>query len=337
MNVIAVSSPQQWEPEGYDRAHVFDSGEYPIDGVLIKNRRMSVYEIINCCVLLCLLIIIFPSRLCAEWADWIADVSLSTEYRNNINYMFAYDEKRGDFVTSPAISLGRYYQLGEYTRLRLTADISSEVFGLYHRLDSILAGPSFVLVQKLGIGHEIPWISLKGSASYLTVSDSNRDSVIYTAGINAGGYVSERIDLQAGYLFTARRGKGLKAAEDGASGRVFDLNSHRISLIANFLIAPSLVITPGYSFNTGDFVSSACRDYVSEIKEYSKANTLDNDYGEPMWTYKMHGHSHQLTFGASYALTGHLSLNAGYSYVLGQANGWKYYENIEKFAVMYSY
>ncbi|MBF0457384.1 MAG: hypothetical protein HQK99_05770 [Nitrospirae bacterium] len=240
-------------------------------------------------------------------------------------------------MTSPSISLGRYYQLGEYTRLRLTADVSSDIFALYHKLDSILAGPSFVLVQKLGLGHEIPWISLNGSASYLAVSDSNRDSMIYTVGINAGGYISERIDLQAGYQYTARRGKNLDAAEEGASGRVFDLNSQRISFIANFLATPSLVITPGYSYNTGDFVSSACKDYVNEIKYSSKANILDDAYEEPMWTYKMHGHSHQLLFGASYALTGHLSLNAGYSYVLGYASGWKYYENIEKFAIMYSF
>ncbi|MBF0553844.1 MAG: hypothetical protein HQK96_04720 [Nitrospirae bacterium] len=336
-NVIVDSNPQQEKLEGYDRTPAFESGEYPIVSVLIRYDSRNIYEIINLCVLFCLLIIMFPSQLHAEWADWILDASLSNEYRDNINYVYFHDEQKRGFVTSPAISLGRYYQLGEYTRLRLTADISSEIFSAFHNLDSVLAGPSFVLVQKLGLGHEIPWISLKGSASYLTVSDSIRDSMIYTVGVNAGGYVSERIDLQGGYLYTARRGKDLNAAEQGASGRVFDLNSHKVSFIANFLVAPSLVITPGYSYNTGDFVSSAGAEYINKLKKFSKANTLDQAYGETMWTYKMHGYSHELLFGASYALTGHVSLNSDYSYVMGRANGWNYYENIVKFAIMYSF
>ncbi|MBF0518722.1 MAG: hypothetical protein HQK92_03255 [Nitrospirae bacterium] len=295
------------------------------------------FRLLNICISLFLLIIMFSSTSHAEWAEWIIDASLSTQYRDNINYIYIPDEKREDFVTAPAISLGRYYQLGEYTRLRLTADISSEIFGRYHKLDSVVAGPSFVLVQKLGLGHDIPWISLKGSASYLTVDDSNRDSMIYTAVINAGKYFGERIDLQAGYLFTARRGKDLNAAELGASGNVFDLDSQRISLIANFLVAPRLVITPGYFYNTGDFLSSAGAEYIRAIKRFSKANILDDAYGETLWTYKMHGFSHQLLLGASYALTGHLSLNTDYSRVLGRSSGWNYYENIAKFAIMYSF
>lgn len=311
--------------------------------VSVNNLRMWVirmwinWRLLSLTILTGMMILL-PSTLHAEWADWILDANLSTRYSDNINYIFAPEEKRGDFVTSPSVSLGRYYQIGDgYTRLRLTADVSSEIFALYHKLDSTLAGASFVLVQKLGLGHEIPWIAISGSASYLTVEDSQRDSMIYTAGLSAGGYISERIDLQAGYLFTARRGKGLTPADPGASGRVFDLNSHRISLIANFLAAPNLVITPGYSFSAGDFISTACKDYVSQIKDYSRANTLDNAYAEPMWTYKMHGYAHQLSLGASYALSGHVSLNAGYSYVMGNAYDWFYTEKIAKFAIMYSY
>ncbi|MCG6552379.1 MAG: hypothetical protein L7F77_08630 [Candidatus Magnetominusculus sp. LBB02] len=297
-----------------------------------KNLR-----ILSLCILLYITMAVSPPQTNAEWADWILDTSLSTEYKDNVNYMFASEEKRGDFITSPTLSLGRYYQIADYTRLRLTANISGEIYALYHKLDSVMAGTSFAIVQKLGVGHEIPWIAVNGSASYLAVSDSNRDGMIYTVGTSAGWYVNERIDLQAGYLFTARRGKNLTPADAGASGAVYDLNSHRISLIANFLAASRLVITPGYSFNTGDFVSSACGDYTEILKEYSKANTLDRDYGEPMWTYKMSGHSHDFSLAASYAINSHLSLNSGYSYVFGYAKNWFYNEKITRFAIMYSY
>ncbi|MEO5361265.1 MAG: hypothetical protein H7843_12600 [Nitrospirota bacterium] len=299
-----------------------------------KIRSLSLW-ILACTTMIA--VFVCPSQSYAEWADWILNANLSAQYRDNINYTFASDERRGDFITIPSASIGRYYQLGERTRLRLTVDVSGEIYSLYHKLDSVLAGGSFALVQKLGVGHEIPWVSLTGSASYLDVSDSSRDSMIYTVGVNAGGYVSERVDLQAGYQYTARRGKDLSAADPGTSGRVFDLNSHRISLTANFLVAPCLVITPGYFFNTGDFVSSSGKKYVDTIKGYAKATAHDGDYGQPLWAYKLNGFAHQFSIGASYALTGHMSLNAGYSHVVGRANGWDYYENIVKFALMYSY
>ncbi|MBF0553841.1 MAG: DUF262 domain-containing protein [Nitrospirae bacterium] len=46
-NVSADSNPQQEEPEGYDKTPAFDLSEYPIDSVLIRTDRRSIFEIIR--------------------------------------------------------------------------------------------------------------------------------------------------------------------------------------------------------------------------------------------------------------------------------------------------
>ncbi|KJR42261.1 hypothetical protein MCHI_001840 [Candidatus Magnetoovum chiemensis] len=276
------------------------------------------------------------SELNAEWTEWAADTKLAVTYNDNVNKGLFEIIREHDLYVTPSASFGRYYQLADTTRLKLAVSLQAEFHNNFERLNTISPGISLALNHKFGIGKK-PWIQFTGSAHYLDVNDNARDSMVYSTGIKAGKRLNERIDASAAYTLSHRDGKSLEPISPLSSGNVFDQTTHTWSVISNFLLTQKLMLSVDYSFMYGD-VDSSCNPTVAGwIINDVDAMTHDDGYDKPWCVYKVKANAHNISFGASYALSGHSSVNLGYTIIRAHAIGSYYPINLLQSSIIYAF
>ncbi|MBF0564142.1 MAG: hypothetical protein HQK89_02755 [Nitrospirae bacterium] len=282
-------------------------------------------------------VLLTPCMAGAEWAEWIIDANVTGMHRDNINWAYGPGEKYRDYILNPHFSVGRYYQLAENTRAALTVNAQGEFYKVYPRLNCVTTGTSLSITQKLGYGARVPWLGLEGTIDYLDSSDDNRKSWLSTIAFSAGERFSERVDAVLRYAYSYRNGKDLPSAQPGASGKVFNMESHKVSVNVNTLITQKLLLSTGYAFRYGDINSTMDEDYIPFKKSHTEAVIIDNVYNDTDATFKLRANVNEIFVNAGYALGDHSSINLGYTWVNGHSYNWIYHENVLQASFMYSF
>lgn len=275
----------------------------------------------------------------AEWVEWIADAGLGIEYGTNINRSSYDSDQREDASIIPSVSLGRYNQLSDSTRLRATLDIEGGLYGTYDLLNYGKAGLNLSARQKLGFGADAPWLRPHLSFSYVDFSEDTRDSSLYEAGISLGKHLTERLTGQIWYSYSVRNGKDGEVSF-GMPTDVFDQKVHAYSIEASYVVTDLVLVTGSYALSTGDFDSSCTPTNFSWVlqKEDVLAATSDDAYTENYCVYRLSGHVSSYSVDASYALfAGHGSVNIGYQLNQGKADELQYTSSAVRFNFMYNY
>jgi len=286
-------------------------------------------------------LLVWPHPVAAEWVEWIANPKVSIANNDNINQTFFRDEKRSDTAGTPFVSVGRYYQLTDYTRLRLTTDFEAGVHKEFELLNYYSAGLMLTIWHKLGIGPNVPRLNTHASATTKNVRDNARDSSIYNIGLNVEKRFTPRLDVRIGYDYDVRDGKDgeitTKNTMFGVDTDVYDLKSQTLSFIGNYLVTNDVLITASYSYKRGDFISTCELDKFDIVwdAEDVLATTSDNVFGGLI--YKLEGTANVLYLNASYALGRHTSLNLGYQRIEGKGDKLVWKSSIVSASFMYSY
>ena len=98
-----------------------------------------------------------PGR--AEWVDWVLDPGVEIRHEDNIN-LSAFDaDEKSDTAAKITLEAGRYLQMGERTRLRLTASVETEHYDKFGRLNNVAISGSAVVTHKFGLGPRAFWLS----------------------------------------------------------------------------------------------------------------------------------------------------------------------------------
>jgi len=304
-------------------------------------------------ILTLLLILSGPGIASAEWAEKIIDVGVVAQYDDNINRSFyegsVYEGpvyggpvyggpvyggpvKKDDFMLVPSASLGLSYQLADFTRLSATVDVKGEIHKDFDRLNSIFAGTTLAVSQKLGLGPYKPWLRVHGSGGYLEVNDDPnlRDSWLLDTGIKIGKRLTDRVDVEGGYTFDYRNGQNAPSVRPEAvsSGAVFDMDGHTGSVLSNVLLTNSLLLSLGYSFRHGDVASVCNGATVATIVDKIDAVTRDLAFDESLCVYRIRGNTHEFSVGTTYALGNHSSVNVNYTRMEGESQGLDYSNNL---------
>ncbi|NOY66482.1 MAG: hypothetical protein GXP13_03615 [Gammaproteobacteria bacterium] len=289
--------------------------------------------------LIMLLCVAQPAR--AEWVEWIADAEVGLLYNDNLSQSFFESDERSDSAFLPSTALGRYYQLTDTTRLRLTANFWGRAYNTFDRLNSITGGVTAGVRHKFGFGPDVPWIRADAYVGYRDVRDDARDGVLYTMGLRVGKRFTPRLDGSLGYAYSVRNGGDgevtMKNTMFGTSAEVFDQKTQALSLEANFLITRDVLLTAGYSYQYGDFDSmcSAANFETVWASEDVKAVSVDGVFGG--FVYRIRGTRSISSLNLSYALSGHASLNLGYQYQSGKGDAFGYNSSIVQAVFMYRY
>lgn len=261
----------------------------------------------------------------AEWVEWIADAEVGLLNYSNINRSAFDSDKRDDSAFIPAISLGRYNQLTDSTRLRATADFEAGLYNKFELLNYSKAGAALAVRQKLGFGSDASWLRPHFSVEYMDVGEDIRDSLLYEAGVHIGKQLMPRLDGQIGYIYTLRDGKN----------DVFDQKGHTLSLEMGYMLIDRLLLTAGYFYRYGDF-DSAYSPY--NYTQTCDAQAITKAFTDYFYTYRLAGRTNTIAVAASYSLlNGHGSLNIGYQRDDGKANALDYVDDIVRASFIYSY
>jgi hypothetical protein len=276
----------------------------------------------------------------AEWAEWIADAELGAVYYDNINRSYFASDKRADTALAPSVSLGRYNQLTDSTRLRATADVEAALQSEFESLNYVRAGVTLAMQQKLSFGADAAWLKPRLFAAYTDVGEDTRDGWLYEAGVSAGQRLTPRLDGRIGYIYSSRDGREGEVSVAGIGTDVFDQKGHTLSIDAAYLLTGRLLLTGGYAFRSGDFDSSCTPDNVSDVLAWGgvDAITVDDAFTEDFCVYRVSGTTNSVSIDASYSLFGgHGSLNMGYQRNYGEADSVEYESSMVRVSLIYSY
>lgn len=283
--------------------------------------------------------LLFSTSASAEWIEWIADAETGVRVHKNLNRSSFADDEREDSEYFLGLTLGRYNQLADSTRLRLTFDLDAGFFGKYGLLDYRKAGLSLSVRQKLAFGRDAAWVKPNMYAAYLDVDDDARDSVLYGAGVQFGKRLTERLDGRVGYMYESRDGEDGDTIP-GLASDVFDQESQTVSVEASYALTERVLLTGGYAYRSGEFDSSCTpTNFVEALQRADiSAMIVDDAYSENFCTYKVSGAINTFSMDASYSLfKGHGSINLGYEMNEGEADDLSYSSSVVRALFMYSY
>ncbi len=273
----------------------------------------------------------------AEWADWVLEPTVEFRNESNLNLSAFSPDEESDNVLLLALEGGRYYQLGDRSRLRLSADLEVERYDEFDLLNSVAISGNLAVIHKLGVGLKAAWISPYLTYGYMDVKEDIRSGSFGDLGLAAGKHFTERFDMSASLEYSKSNGKPGIQIVPTISSDVFDQNHWTASLQGNFLLTNRLLLLGAVRHFDGDFISACTTGNVGKVLavEDVKAITLDAVFGGCV--YRLDGDGNSASLDLSYATGRHSSLNIGADYLTGKADVLEYQNTIFRASFIYSY
>ncbi len=280
----------------------------------------------------------------AEWDEWLADADISFSAEDNINRaIFAKDEK-SDQHWDGLVSLGRLYHFSGFTRMDISAQLDGRVHHQYSRLNQLTPGLRVGIRHKFGLGADQPWIKAYLSSGHIFSRSKIRRGFLTHAGVSFGKPLHERIDVEIGYHFDHRQSRDRKTIstqrllqaglDPQISSSVYDLTGHSAELQLNVAITEQLLVNLGYTFRSGDIVSTNNTSRASELANI--ADAISNDDAFPGWIYRADGISNTWSVNASYAfMQGQALINLNYQHIAAHAKSFTYRNNVFRINLSY--
>ncbi len=204
-------------------------------------------------------------------AQTFYELSGDVSYDDNVPRAEVENDIEDDFIFSIRGGAGRVFAVNDISGLILRAQLEGNFFEEFDDLHHLRAKGSAVYRIQPSPAYTAPWYELNLSLSQLEFRDSDiRNGSVVTVGANVGKRFTDRIEALAGYKFENRW-----AREDD----VFDIHHHDFFATLDYSLTESLTFYTGYSFRTGEVVSTA----VPTTKIINGANEIsrqpDNVFG----------------------------------------------------------
>jgi hypothetical protein len=295
--------------------------ERTLDNERRQNARLPGMRSLVFATVFCALLI---AHAVAAHAEWIVDAGGDVVYEDNLTRATRAADRRSDVALSPAFSIGHYFQLADATSLLATADFKGSLYPRFERLSNIASTLTLGVRQKFGLGASAPWLRVFATGGALDYGDNLRDSVLVDAGVQAGKRLSERFDVQGGYTYEML----------DARSRVFDQESHTLSLRGGAALTGALQLTLGYAVRWGDLVVHRTPAPGAVPTSHTRVvNTFDT----PLEAVRIDATTHIVSAAVSYAVTPRAALTAGYEHQLSIGPLFNYPNNLVRGGFAYSF
>jgi hypothetical protein len=269
-------------------------------------------------------------------AEWIADAEAAYVFDDNVSRAQRESDIRSDAAFLLHASGGYYFQLSDRTGATLSATLMREEHVRYSGLSHIGFGPSASIRTKLGVGPDAPWVRLSASALRREFDNDVRTGWLLSTAAAAGVRVTERVDVRAQLRLERQRADRSQALVAGISGAAFDLDSFSVSLGADYTARRETTVSLGYSYRSGDVVSSTRRNRA--IFSVSEAIAPDPVFGAGIIAYRLDADSHIFDVRVSHALGERMSVNLGLARSLTYGDGGNnYYGSSVTASLLYNF
>ena len=273
----------------------------------------------------------------AEWVDWVLEPTVEFRNESNLNLSAFSADQESDNVLLLALEGGRYYQLGDRSRLRLSADLEVERYDEFDLLNSVAISGNLAVIHKLGVGLKAAWISPYLTYGYMDVKEDIRSGSFGDLGIAAGKHFNERFDMSASLEYSKSNGKPGRQIVPTIGSDVFDHNHWTASLQGNFLLTNRLLLLGAVRHFDGDFISACTKGNVETVWELEDVQALTADAVFGGCVYRLDGDGNSASLDLSYATGRHSSLNIGADYLTGKGDVLEYRNTVYRASFMYSY
>ena len=227
-------------------------------------------------------------------AEWRFDAETGGFYDSNLSNSDRASDEEYDWAWKTDLRIGNGFQLSRDLRLNVAADLHSAVWDHYDAFNEIGAGASAGLRYRFGLGRQAPWILLEERIGYDRFHDTVRSGWDESLRLRGGIALSERIALEAGYIF------GNFAAPDN----FYDLQGN--TGVARIIVdlTSSLQVVLGYSYREGNVISYAVPPRPDIFRLTSESRPVTTFGTNPLYiAYRLRGQTHAVSVSAGYALT----------------------------------
>lgn len=278
----------------------------------------------------------------AEWAEWTGDARTGVQFNSNLNQAPSSSGSvyKSDYSGSLSLTGGKWYQLGDLSRVHLGSYLESRFFARFKRLDSVTPGLRATLHHKFGIGSDVPWVNLFAGGERREVRSDLWDYWRLETGAELGRRFSDRLlaVLRLSYEQKFGRNNPPVAAADAPSGKVMDQLGVFSTLRGEYLITESIAFSAGYTYRYGDFTSDNLPAHAAGVLPFAGAATVDPDtFDQRLWLYRIRGNSHYGSAYLSYAINDGASFNIGYELWHGEAAKWTYTTHVVNALLIVAY
>ena len=296
------------------------------------NKLKASLMVLLGCPLICI-----SMQSQAEWVEWILDPTIELRGENNVNLSSFIADEESDEALRLVLDGGRYFQMSDSSRLRLSAEFEAETYNEFDLLNSVAISGKLAVIHKFGLGPKVPWISPYLTYGYMDVKDDIRSGNFGDIGIAAGKRLTDRFDMSGSLEYSKSNGKRGIQIVPPISSDVFDQNRWTAAIEGNFLLTNRLILLGAVKHYDGDFISACTTGNVGTVLELEDVQAITADAVFGGCVYRLDGDGNSASLDLGYATGRHSSLNIGAEYLAGKADVLEYHNTIFRASFMYSY
>ena len=276
-------------------------------------------------VLLSVLIATVPA---AARADWLFDAETGSLYQSNLSNSDRSADEKDDWAWKTDLRIGNGLQLSRDLRLTLTADLRGNVWDRFDAFNEIGAGAAAGLRYRFGLGRLAPWILLENRIGYDRFHNSEFSGWDESLRLRGGIALSERIALEAGYIFD----------NFAAPDNFYDVQGHTGLARVIVDLTSSLQVVLGYSYREGDVISYNVPPRLDIFELASQVRPVTTFGTNPSYNaYRLRGQTHAISVATGYALTRYLSVQVAYEYATTSHDPLRYENHSVEAKVAFAY
>jgi len=261
-------------------------------------------------------------------AEWRFDAETGGFYDSNLSNSDRPSDEEHDWAWKTDLRIGDGFQLSRDLRLNLAADLRGRLWDQYDAFNEIGAGGSAGLRYRFGLGRQAPWILLEERIGYDRFHETVRSGWDESLRLRGGIAISERIALEAGYIF------GNFAAPDD----FFDEQGHTANARVIVDLTSSLQIAIGYTYREGNVISYAVPPRPDILLLTSESRPVTTFGANPLYiAYRLRGQTNAVSVSAGYALTRYLSVQLAYEYAVTSHDPLQYENHLVEAKVAFAY
>jgi hypothetical protein len=180
-------------------------------------------------------------------AEWRFDAETGGLYNSNLSNSDRSADEKDDWAWKTGVRIGNGLQLSRDLRLNLAADLRGQLWERFDSFNEIGTGASAGLRYRFGLGRQAPWILLEERIGYDRFHDSELSGWDESVRLRGGIAISERIAIEAGYVFE----------NFAAPDNFYDIQGNTGFARVIVDLTSSLQVVLGYRYRQGNVISYA--------------------------------------------------------------------------------
>lgn len=152
-----------------------------------------------------------------------------------------------------------------------------------------------------------------------------------------GQHINNQLSLAASIDFTSTEGNSGPVVVPELSTKVFDQRYFHLSLLVDYILNESWLVSANYARREGEFNSACSKANVATVLEVEEVKAITQDPVFAGCVYKLDGSSNIYSASLSYSLSSHAGVNLVFEHYQGKADVLDYHNTSYLISFNYRY